>query len=140
MKYDPKTDDDLETELLLDDGEYQFKVVECEEKYDKNNNDMFALILRVFGRGGDNRNVYDYISPAWMHQKFKRFFYAVGLGDLYETGAADTAAILNAQGAVVISTEKQQGYKARNVVVDYIPEEASVPQAAPAADDDDLPF
>ena len=153
MRFTPKSEDDLEAALLLAEGEYPFQVLEASDEKSKKGNDMIKLKLDVFGPHS-SFHVYDYISDAFMAHKLRHFCYSVGLEASYNDGSLTSGQCIGHEGYVRIAIEDAaNGYKAKNVVDDYVfkatEAEAAIPKAQPEAqaeapavdaEGDDVPF
>ena len=145
MRVTPKTEDELTG--LLDDGEYDFEVLDAEDTKSKKGNEMIALQLKVFDGNGGSRLVWDYLLES-VGYKVRHIADATGLIRSYEAGALMATDLEGKCGRVKIGTQAAQGgYQAKNVVKDYI--KIGVEQSAPArkklatvaADlDDEIPF
>lgn len=156
MRFEPKTEEQIETEGLLAEGDYDFGVMTAEDKKSKKGSDMIALKLCVFSRDGD-RHVYDYLVPQ-MAFKLRHFCESTGLLAKYDRGEVAAEDCLRKNGICRIEIEPaKNGYPAKNTVADYVvkqrdiqrPEPAKpmapVPVPAPASQpartpDDDVPF
>ena len=49
LEFQPKTEEELKTFVLLPEGEYDFDVIGAEEQTSKSGNAMIKLTLKVYG-------------------------------------------------------------------------------------------
>lgn len=161
MRFQSKSEEELQKENLLPEGDYDFEVVEATEKRSKTSgNDMIELRLKVFDNG-DTVTVFDYLLEA-MGFKLRHFCEATGLLSKYDRGDISAIDCRGRSGICTIKIkEASKGYPASNAVADYVvkaahvqrPQEQKpanagrVAQPAPAGEfpdqlpnDDDVPF
>ena len=130
MEFSPKSDRELYEEMIWPAGDYDFEVIEAEEKTSKNGNPMIALKLKVFHPSTDNtRTVRDWLMPS-MGFKLKHFCYATGNEVAYDDGTLDAYACEGAAGRVKLIVQESDQYGKQNSVKDYL-----VPTAEPNPDD-----
>lgn len=147
LKFQPKTEEQLNSFENLPAGEYPFTILESEEvasKSAKNPGKLMAKIkLNVHGPNGD-RHVYDYFADWFSEWKLKHFLETTGFGAEYAKGEADPSggAWRQRQGYVKLEVEPAQGnFAAKNVVADYVVKgeaKAASPNTPP--EDDSVPF
>ena len=138
MNWKPKTEDELYEDQLCPNGMHPFTVLEGGSAMSKSGKSMIRLKLNIHTEQGDF-HVYDYISPDWMEHKFKHFFYAVGLVDVYEAGALGETPLYERQGWCEIGRQKSKdGFPPKSVVTDYIVQNKEA--SKPAGNEDDVPF
>jgi len=137
MEFEPKTDEQLDMEGLLLPGTYDAEVIESEEQQSKSGNDMIKLKLQVWREDGSTVHVYDYILPAFA-RKLKHFCYSAGLEKQYDAGKVTATDCYGKAVSAMIDREKQEGYKPKNVVLDYMP--ISTGEQPAKEKDEDLPF
>ena len=151
MKFQPKTEKELQEALVVEPGIYDFEVVNAIEKQSKSGNDMIELKLKIFvGEGA--RIISDYLLES-MAFKLRHFCEAVGLLDKYENGTLSAFDCAGVAGKLelVIQRDKSGSYPDRNSVKDYVVDEDYEPKAstpplspggvAPASfNNDDIPF
>jgi len=115
---------------LLEDGEYDFEVIENSFVYSKaGNNPMIKLKLHIHHDGKDFGVFDNLIGIKSMGWKTKHFCEATGLKDAYENNTFNESLCANKEGRCLIgnvpASPKNDGsgamYKAKNEVVDYIP-------------------
>ena len=150
MKFQPKTEDEVQSEELCPEGKQPFTVLDCQEALSKKGTPMLKLKLNVHADDGSDYHVYDYISTEFMGFKFRHFFFSVGAGSQYETGSIDANAMIDRKGWAEIARQgSKRGYGPKAIVADYLMEneeakkkpEVAPDGAVPAAEDDDsVPF
>lgn len=154
MRYTPHTDDQLNRMNLLPDGEYDFTVIEADDKASKNGNDMVTLKLHVYEEDGTPRIIFDYLVPDKMPHKFKHACDACGLIEEYNAGSVTHDSFVNRQGRLIIYTQPAKGsYLEKSAVKDYVKRENMVAADSPRGKqpppgllgegkplDDDIPF
>lgn len=142
MNWKPKTAEELASEELCPVGVYPFTVLEAaDQKSKKSGKDMIKLKVSVHGPEDFDYHVYDYISPEFMHFKFRNFFETTGQLPLYESGKATSSSLVGLQGFASVIVQEQEGYPAKNAIKDYGQKKkrAEVVTAEPGPDDD-VPF
>ncbi len=148
MSYTPKSEEELAKEGLLQDGNYDFEVVDTSDKPSKKGNDMYTLKLHVFDTQGSARIVYDYIALGnnFGERKLRHAADACNLIEIYNSGNLKPSDFLNKAGKVQIKIQEGSAdYPLpKNAVVDYLPrtvKESVATGALPTAvDDDEVPF
>lgn len=141
LNFAPKTDEELNEELLWPKGNYGFKVIQAANEISKSGRNMIKIKLDVFNDNGQNQHVYDYLmaEPVNMMFKLRHACYACGLEEKYESGSLSAIDFEGCTGEIelVIREDKSGKYPPKNAVADYI-----VPEKTPANDelDDDIPF
>jgi hypothetical protein len=147
VRYVPKTEEQLAEEALLQDGTYDFSVIETDDKPSKKGNDMITLKLCVFDGDGEQRHIFDYIAMGnpFGEKKLRRAANSCGLLETYNTGNLKDDDFLGVSGKLLL--KQQSGTPdyplPKNVVADYLPrEDGYVPPTKPAREiiDDDIPF
>lgn len=149
MRFEPKTEAQLKAEFLLPAGEYDFTVMEAEEKQSKAGNDMIALKLFVYTPDGGERTIRDWIMAGSI--KLRQFCVATGLDHLYEQGVLTDQDCVGRSGraSVVIEEDKTGQYGPQNKVKVYLVAKAATkptfkaaaPATTPAAaETEDTPF
>lgn len=125
MNFLPKSEEELQTALLLPKGEYMFSVKHAENAVSKKGNDMIKLSLSVWDDAGKEYSLYDYLLES-MPAKLKHFCDATGMGSQYEKGALDVAHCLRKEGVVLLDVEGASPridggfYPPKNIIKDYI--------------------
>lgn len=142
MKFTPRSETELAEANCFPKGIYPFEILEAEERVSKKGSDMIYVKLNVFGPNDRSRWVKDYLLEAIPH-KLRHFCQEVGLLAKYEAGELDADMLIGKQGRVALGIEVQEGFPAKNNVVDYgdksRPVEA-VAAGAPPDDTSDIPF
>lgn len=120
MQFAPKTEDQLRTQNLIpDDTECDFEVVESKHAVSKKGNEMIALKLRVFSQSRESF-VFDYLMES-MGFKLLHFCEATNKTSQYASGNLRAEDCERATGKCVVSIEPASGnYAAKNVISDYI--------------------
>lgn len=120
MKFEAKSEEQIQKESLLPAGEYDFEVIEAKDTQSKKSGaDMIALNLKVFRP--DTGFVYarDYLMAA-MAFKLVHFAKSTGLTDAYDKGELTGELCMGRCGRVRLIVEEQAGYAPKNSVKDYI--------------------
>jgi hypothetical protein len=140
MQFTPKSEADVSAGKTkfkpLPDGVYPFTVLESDEVPSKSQKNFGRLMvkLKLAAHGPDGRDqwVYDYFADWFSEWKLKHFADATGQADLYNTGGIDFAnnRQRESQGWVRLAIEVSDDGRERNVVDDYMADEAeSAPKA-----------
>jgi hypothetical protein len=150
MKFQPKTEKELQEQSLWLPGEYDFEVVKAEraissDKSKTPGTPFIKLNLRVYANDGRYRFVNAILHPA-MEFQLRHFCETAKLMAKYEAGELDAEDCENVAGRLKLKvTPERNGYPAKNEVADYIVakvevhSESAAAAANPAADDD-VPF
>lgn len=152
MKFQPKTEQELQAEMVMPAGEYDFEVAEATDTVSKRSgNDMLALKLKVYAPGGGFRLVTDYLLEklAW---KLRHFCEATGLIAKYENGTLMARDCEGRSGRAILQVDAERKsddgtktYPPKNSVKDYVPRESGASDKVGAGGDggmeeDDIPF
>lgn len=114
MRFEPKSDAELYK--LLEKGEYDFEVIEAQEKVSKNGNEMIEVALKVFGP--DKQHVIkDWIVDG---AKLKRFCESIGAADTYQSGELSADAVVGMSGKCKVAVEESEQYGDRNKIAGYV--------------------
>ena len=89
---------------LFAEGEYEFIVVDAEERLSGNGNLMIEVELEVSDDNGNTRMVKDYLS-AKRQKKLKSAAVACGIGDKFETGSLTDADFVDRRGRLRLTIE-----------------------------------
>ena len=149
MKFQPKTEEQLQRESLLEPGIYDFEVQSAEDTTSSAGNDMIATTLKVFRPDGGHILVNDWLLEK-MAFKLIHFCRTTGLDAIYDSGDLAAQHCLGRSGKVLLIIKQDPGYAPKNAVKDYhAPKEApkgmgkdapvAVRQAA-VMKDDEPPF
>jgi hypothetical protein len=146
INFTPKSEEQLAEDGLLEDGIYDFTVLEAvDQQSKKDGTSMIRLKLNLFTTDG-NVHLYTYLHPR-MEFLIRHFCATARILNLYQTGNLDARACNDRSGRVSIGIEKaKNGFAAKNKVLDFeVPvvkvateTKASVSQAREA--DDDVAF
>ena len=120
MKFQPKTQEEIDAMSLLPEGVYDFVVLDACESVSKKGNDMIKLTLNVYDDRGAVWRIFDYIMEAFP-RKLRHFCEALSLDHEYATGTLEADMCLDKAGRVKIKIAPAGEYPARNEVVDYLP-------------------
>lgn len=119
MRFVPKTEKQLTEENLFPAGEYDFEIAAAQDTVSKTSgSDMIKVRLTVHF-DGKTRFVTDYLMES-MGFKLRHFFYAIGLGDRYDSGDCTADSLVGRVGRVSLKIEEQDGFMPKNAVKDYI--------------------
>lgn len=117
--YTPKTDDQLQEEALFAEGEYDFKVLEADDKKpSKAGNAMLTVKLDIMSDTG-SQHIYDYIVPStnFGERKLKAFAKALNLENEYTNGTLTADLTVGKYGKVKIGKQAATAeYPAKNIV------------------------
>lgn len=145
MKFQSRTEEEIEKERLLPEGTYPFTVKTAVETKSKKGNDMIALDLIIHSDRGD-WNMKDWLLAAFA-LKLCHFCRHMGLEDKYKDGTLTAEDCDQRQGFCKITQEPGQGnFGPQNRVDDYVEMPVSMAgkprpaSAAGATDEDDIPF
>lgn len=148
MKFDPLTEEQLQTQSLLPEGIYSYQVIKAQEKTSKAGNQYISLDLKVWDEEGREHTIYSNLALVKL---IKHFCDVNGLEDAYQSGnICDYDCNNRSGGKVVLAIEGEKPnplggmYKAKNVVRDYVKDEnRSSTVRAKTPDEfinDDVPF
>ncbi len=149
MKHQALTEEQIAASGLLDDGVYDFTIVQVTEGQSKSGNDMFALKLHVFNTDGAPVIILDWVLAAFP-KKFKHLHDALGLLDLYAKGDTKPEDLERKSGKLLLGkgkpyTDANGIDRVNNTVVDYVKRENAETYAKASAMpkevvDDEIPF
>lgn len=132
MRFQPKTQQQLDEEArgpVLPAGDYEFLVKGATEKTSAKGNDMIALTLTVYGPGGVETTVWDYLLEAMGH-KLLHFCEAADLVDDYNAGTLTADKCLNVHARCTLKIDPPKGtYAEKNAVEDYMTLGSGTPAA-----------
>lgn len=151
MRFEPKTEEELQSMNLLEGGEYDFEVLDAKDDTSKNGNDMVKLKLGVYGDGERQHWVYDYlVATEASAYKIRGFAESAGLLNEYLLGEINAEQMVGKTGRCQIGIQKDKSgqYPDKNIVRNYIKAESSggaKKESKPANGgavvmDDDIPF
>jgi hypothetical protein len=125
MRFQPKSEEEIQTMSLMHPGIYDFEVIKATDKVSRSGKEMIELQLSVWDTNGKPHTIYDYLMDA-MAYKLRHFTEVAGLIDKYNAGIIDEADCLGKSGSVEIIIQKGQPkpdggfYSDKNSVKDYI--------------------
>lgn len=126
MRFAPKTEEQINEERLLPEGEYSFEVESVYETQSKAGNDMLKVNLKVYKPDGNFVFVTDYLLESIPH-KLLHFFEATGLQSLYHSGEVhpdgmgEIVEFKGKSGMLKLTVQKSDDYPDKNSVKDYTP-------------------
>lgn len=119
MEFKPKTEKEIEEEMIFPAGEYDFEVLTAEDTVSSKGNDMIKVKIGVYV-GSQIRRIDDYLLPS-MAAKLRHFCDTTGLLSKYESGTLEAADCFGRAGRVKIVVEPaKEAYPAKNAVKDYV--------------------
>ena len=130
MNFNPKTEQEIQSMGLIEEGSYPFEVIESQDRLSKSGNEMIELKLKIWDSLGRERQCFDYLLEA-MAFKLRHFCEAVGLLDKYEAGNLQAGDCIGRSGTLELTIQagkqKPEGgyYPDKNSVKDYIKKESS---------------
>lgn len=144
MRVEPKSEAEIQALNLRNPGEYDFAVLEAEEKLSQKGNEMVELKIQMEDSEGRRFTLFDYlVSIDSMAYKVRHFAEATGLLPEYEKGDMAAEYMIGRTGRCKVGVQPAKGaYPAKNVVADYIAIAGSPAPAAKTAElvDDEIPF
>lgn len=144
MRFEPKTEKEVQEMNLRDPGEYDFLVVSAEDKLSGAGNEMAEIKLQMEDAGARNFTLTDYlVGTPGMAFKVRHFAETAGLLAEYEKGNLPAEFMEGRTGRCKVGIQPAQGqYRAKNIVVDYVGTGARGPVTAktPELVDDEIPF
>lgn len=145
MRFEPRTENQVQEAGLLVKGVYDFVVLTAEDKTSAAGNEMIALKLGVED-GERQKWVNDYLlATEGGAYKLRHFAASVGMLPEYEAGELTAASMRDRAGKCKIGIDPaKDGFAAKNKVTDYVvPAMAKAASGATKADDDmdtEIPF
>lgn len=134
MPFTPKNEDELQKDILLEPGDYDFEVIGAESSISKSGSPMLHLTIAVYSKDGAKNFIDDYIvdpssfSPgraqSFVMRQLRHFCAATGLLKSYNQGLMPSPEeCLGKSGRCKIGIEdKNPQYAPRNVIRDYLSE------------------
>jgi hypothetical protein len=146
MRFEAKSEEQIERENLMPEGTYDFEVLSAEDTVSKKGNDMIKVNLGLYQGEAMTWKVFDFLLPS-MPAKLRHFCDTTGLLAKYEAGTLGAADCKGRAGKVkIIIKPAKDGYGPQNGVDDYVCRQAKPlthdpkPPEAKAEADDDIPF
>lgn len=135
MKHNAMTEEEIAKSGLMQEGIYDFTIVEATETKSKFGNDMFKLKLNIFDTDGTARVIFDWILPDFP-KKYKHLHDACGLLDLYKSGETKPEDLIDKSGKLKLGVGKpyigNDGFeKVNNSVLDYVKRDNMLPPSKP---------
>lgn len=145
MKVTPISEAEAADAGLWKRGLYDFEVLEAKERVSKNGNDMIEVNLKLYDTEGRSFRLFDYlVSSEGMAFKVRHFSSSIGLLAQYEAGELAAHDCTGKAGRCQVGIQKaKDGYPAKNIVTDYLPQIVGQPliaSKAPEDMDDEIPF
>jgi hypothetical protein len=148
MKFQPKTEADLNNERLCPEGIYPFEVLNAIEGQSKSSGaDMITLKMRLFVGSEDTYLIDDYLLDSVAYKLF-HFCAYTGLSHKYESGSLTAEDCKGKQGFLKLGIQKGKKkddgtyWSDKNTVKDYVRNEGVKPNviSSPQSGADDVPF
>lgn len=146
MKHQAMTEEEISKSGLMQEGVYDFTIVEANEYVNDKGNEVMKLKLNVFDTDGSARVILDWVTPSYP-KKFKHLHDACGLLDLYNARETKPENLIEKSGKLQIGigdpyTDKNGEERINNTVLDYVKRDNMVPTktAAETLEGDDVPF
>ena len=107
MQFQPKTKQEIDDSRLLPKGEYDFEIVDAEEKTSAAGNDMIELTVRVSNGNGLTRTLTDYV----MAQRLAKLYNccaACGILEKFNCGTLSDDDFPGKRGRLKLVVEKKR--------------------------------
>lgn len=131
MRFNPVSEE--EASNVWAKGEYDAVVKAAFDKVSKSSgNEMIEIQLTVYGQGGQEKTVRDYLVATDGGQaKIQRFCKSAGLWDIYQSGELTDRSCLDANVRVKLGVEPgDDEYPPKNKIADYLPRLVAPPKPA----------
>lgn len=132
LKFQPKTEAEVNTRKLWPAGEYDFEIVKAEDAVSKAGNAMIKIVLKIFDRSGEYILLSDYLlSDEAMAFKLRHCCEAVGILGKYETGELEAGDFVTGAGQLKLKVRKSTdpNYpEDQNQIADYIKPDERTPK------------
>lgn len=151
MRFEPKSDDELDRMGLLEEAVYDYEVIKAEDTKSKAGNDMIKAQVSVYGPS-QVHVIFVYLLEA-MPRIMKHFCVTTGMAEKYDSGELSALDMIGKQGKCKVKIEPaKDGYAARNSIDDFVNNDTPTgnldkPAANPnppandqGIDDSDVPF
>lgn len=154
MRFQAKSEKEINEASLWPKGEYDFEVTKAEPAVSGDNSkspgtEFIKLNVRLWNAEGATKFVNGILHPA-MEAQLRHFCDAGGLLAKYEAGTLEAHDCLGVSGRLKLKIKAEQGdFPAKNEIADFIvPKKENNPISAPkteaqakdAAADDSMPF
>lgn len=139
MRFDPRSEKDLEAEALaarglLPNGPCAFTVLDAVDKVSKAGNEMIVMTVEIVPNDPllPVRNLTDYLLES-MAFKLRHFCGATGLIGKYEHGTLEARDCIRKSGICMIGIEqdKDKKFPPKNRIADYVVDATAPQQDAP---------
>lgn len=146
MRFEPKTEQEVQEANLLEPGVYDFEVMEAEEGTSKAGNDMVTLKLRLESPDGRSVTALDWlVATDGMAYKTRHFAETTGQLSDYERGELLAHKMVGRTGSAKVGIAPAKGeYRAKNSINDYVgvagSNSAPSKTSGPELVDDEVPF
>jgi len=144
MRFTPKTEKEMAEQNMIPEGVYPFEVVGALDTKSKTSGaDMIVIQLRIFGPGGAEPVLKDYLLESYMRKIFN-FSKVTGLAAAYHAGSLCAADCTGKSGYAKVGIEKGKEktdaggrgtgtyYDDKNTVKDYVVQPSAPPSGARA--------
>ncbi len=131
MRFQPKTEEEIQSMNLLEEGTYDFQVIDAIDTLSKANNEMIKLTLKIWDKNGLEKIMDDFLLEK-MAFKLRHFSECTGLLEKYETGQMNSHDCIGKSGKLEIKIDKGKPipndpdgryFPDKNSVKDYIKQE-----------------
>ena len=146
MKFQPKTEQEIQESGLWPAGEYNFEIIDSEDAVSSNGNDMIKIKVRIFNPEGKSIILFDYLLEA-MAFKLRHCAEACGIIDKYNSGNLRAEDFMAKAGMLMLeiqneSSDKKTGkkYPKKNFIADYIKDNGTTFPPPKSFHDDTVPF
>lgn len=123
MQVTPKKEEELKKpfDLLPDNSEYDFEVLNAIDKVSKSGNDMIEINIGIYTSDKIGPRIFDYLLDA-MEAKLRHFCDTTGLLREYENGTLNAEMCRGRAGKcrIGIKKDKTGQYPDKNVIKDYV--------------------
>lgn len=142
MHYTPKSEKEVSETGLWPAGKYGFEIAKATDSVSKvkpdgtGGNEMIELTVKLFNDDGQSKSVFDYLMPLEsVAYKLRHASAACGLLEKYETGLLMAEDFVGKTGFLKLKIQKDKTgqYPDKNVIADYVAEEAAISDVIPPA-------
>lgn len=143
MKVDPITEKQAEESGLRQRGLYDFEVLEAKDRLSKAGNDMMETRVKLFDSDGRSFSLFDYlVNTDGMAYKLRHYASSTGQLAAYEKGELRAEEQPGKTGRCQVGIQPaKDGYPAKNIIQDYVPNTGKLIASMLAAGlDDEIPF
>jgi hypothetical protein len=120
MRFEAKSQQELNESRLLPKGDYDFEIVDAWETHSTAGNEMIELEVRISDGNGLSRKLADYLVPK-RPEKLRHCAAACGVLDRYEAGEVSESDFKGKRGRLKLGVERaKRGFPPRNIIQDYV--------------------